>query len=330
MDLFIELYMYASHPSTFLFFTIGTVLMVDEVKIGSLCIVDLKPRILTNEELLNFLDIGAAVGNLICERNQRKERIIKTCQDSVRMTVDMMADFKVNLLSVHNSARILLQNAEFGGKFEINDKSGTEIGTGNESPNLTNIENMNSQYKISTEISCCAHPIEYHDVSSRGENQNEGIPKLDKNEKRRRSRDLLEGGKREESSSYKEVQGKYSLNETNNLYDEKLILLEKSTSGLNIEEQRKKDFNRENTEKTNNFHALKNLECQISRLRLILESNMCLGGLVAAKAEASNMQYTSFSTCNVLKTVRGKSFIFIFIILLFRRFQIYFSASAGI
>ena len=287
--------------------------MVDEVKIGSLCIVDLKPRILTNEELLNFLDIGAAVGNLICERNERKERIIKTCQDSVRMTVDMMADFKVNLLSVHNSARILLQNAEFGGKFEISDKSETEIGNGNESANLMNIENTNRQHEMSTENTCCAHPIAYHDVSKRGENQNDGIPKLDKNEKRRKSRDLLEG-KREESSSNKEVQGKYSLSETNNMHDDKFILIEKSTSDFKIEEQRKKDFNRiENTEKTNNLHALKNLECQISRLRLTLESNMCLGGLVAAKAEASNMQYTSFSTCNVLKTVRGKIFILIFI-----------------
>ena len=298
--------------------------MVDEVKIGSLCIVDLKPRVLTNEEHLNFLDIGAAVGNLICERNERKERIIKTCKDSVRMTVDMMADFRVDLLTVHNSARTLLRNAEFGEKIDKSEvirttlkvtteiESGMGIGTGrkkSEFPNLVNTENTDNQNEISVKNKYDTLPIENHDGTRKGEIHNEKSPKLNKNERRRKSKDLLDGEKREESNSNKEIQSRFLLNEINNKQDKKISSLGVGESISEKEAQRKKEIHRvENIEKITTFHALKNLECQVGRLRLILENNMCLGGLVAAKAEGGNLQYASFSTCNVLKTVRGESF----------------------
>ena len=294
--------------------------MVDEVKIGSLCIVDLKPRILTNEEHLNFLDIGAAVGNLICERNERKERIIKTCKDSVRMTVDMMADFRVDLLTVHNSARTLLRNAEFGEKIDKSEvirttlKVTTEIesGTGrkkSEFPNLVNTENTDNQNEISVKNKYDTLSIENHDGTRKGEIHNEKSPKLNKNERRRKSKDLLDGEKREESNSNKEIQSRYLLNEINNKQEKKIYSLGVGESISEKEAERKKEIHRvENIKKISTFDALKNLECQVGRLRLILENNMCLGGLVAAKAEGGNLQYASFSICNVLKTVRGESF----------------------
>ena len=269
--------------------------MVDEVKIGSLCIVDLKPRILTNEEHLNFLDIGAAVSNLISERNQRKERMIKTCKDSVRMTVDIMASFRNDLLSVHNSARMLLQNTECYHKIDQEDVQiitkqdyclrttagiGTEAGTkADEKINLVEM------VRVETPPYVISNPDEYDETR---------VDYADTNNTRDIADASVEIGNR---INY--IEGKTQSD-----------LMEREKK-MEVEQKiRKEKDAKEEKEKIVTFHALQNIECQIGSLMLILESNMCLGALVVEKAEADSVRYTSFSACNVLQTVQGDYFKF--------------------
>jgi len=49
-------------------FYAGTALVVEKVKVGTLCLMDVKPRSFSTEDRMNLLDVGAAASALIKER----------------------------------------------------------------------------------------------------------------------------------------------------------------------------------------------------------------------------------------------------------------------
>jgi hypothetical protein len=83
-------------------FYAGAAIIVDDNKIGSLCIIDRVPRIgFTEKDRMNLLDLGAAVSILFSER---KNAQLKSNSDRARMMNEMMHRIHPPLISITSRA----------------------------------------------------------------------------------------------------------------------------------------------------------------------------------------------------------------------------------
>ena len=89
----------------FIRFYAGAAIIVDDNKIGSLCIIDREPRIGFDEnDRMNLLDLGAAVSTLFIER---KNALLKSNNDRARMMNEMMHRIHPPLMSIASSAELI-------------------------------------------------------------------------------------------------------------------------------------------------------------------------------------------------------------------------------
>ena len=89
-------------------FYAGASLIVAGVKIGSLCILDTKPRYDFNiEQRMNLLDLGDAVANIIKERRESNLRAKKDRSD---LMIDLMHNIRTPLMSLNIASSILDRN----------------------------------------------------------------------------------------------------------------------------------------------------------------------------------------------------------------------------
>jgi hypothetical protein len=87
-------------------FYAGAALTVDDMKIGSLCIIDRVPHIgFTEKERMNLLDLGAAVSNLVRER---RDSFLRSNKDCAKLMNDMVENFRIPLISIASSTESLL------------------------------------------------------------------------------------------------------------------------------------------------------------------------------------------------------------------------------
>lgn len=92
----------------FIRFYAGAALIVDDIKVGSLCIIDRVPHIgFTETERMNLLDLGAAISNLIRERRDATLRSNKEC---AKMMNDMMRNVRTPLLMIAATTKNLLDD----------------------------------------------------------------------------------------------------------------------------------------------------------------------------------------------------------------------------
>ena len=86
-------------------FYAGASLIVAGVKVGSLCIIDTKPRHDFNiDQRMNLLDLGEAVANLIRER---REYNLRAQQDRSNLMTEMMHNIRTPLMSLIIASSIL-------------------------------------------------------------------------------------------------------------------------------------------------------------------------------------------------------------------------------
>lgn len=83
-------------------------MIVDNVKIGSLCIIDTVARKLSNDEQSNFLDIAAAVSQLITDRNEQTEKLNMLRNNSASLLAQMMEKFREEMLSQKNMSNLMI------------------------------------------------------------------------------------------------------------------------------------------------------------------------------------------------------------------------------
>ena len=89
-------------------FYAGAAIVVDDVKIGSLCIIDRVPHIgFSDKERMNMLDLGAAVSNLVRERRDASLRSNKEC---AKMMNEVMRNVCSPLSDVKFNANLLISN----------------------------------------------------------------------------------------------------------------------------------------------------------------------------------------------------------------------------
>lgn len=90
-------------------FYAGAALTVDDMKVGSLCIIDRVPHIgFTEKERMNMLDLGAAISNLIRER---RDSLLRSNKDCAKLMTDMVENFRIPLNSIASSTESLLADA---------------------------------------------------------------------------------------------------------------------------------------------------------------------------------------------------------------------------
>ena len=91
----------------FIRFYAGAALIVDDVRLGSLCIIDSVPHEgFTTKERMNLLDLGVAVSSLI---KDRKDVATNSSKQSATMILDMLTSISFPLLSVNEATQVLLQ-----------------------------------------------------------------------------------------------------------------------------------------------------------------------------------------------------------------------------
>jgi hypothetical protein len=91
-------------------FYAGAALTVDDMKVGSLCIIDRVPHIgFTEKERMNMLDLGAAISNLIRER---RDSYLRSNKDCAKLMNDMVENFRMPLISIASSTESLLADAD--------------------------------------------------------------------------------------------------------------------------------------------------------------------------------------------------------------------------
>ena len=83
---------------------------VGDLKIGSLCIVDFKPRKMTDNDVLILIEIAAAISDLISERNDRHMKMAKLIKESTLTMTNMMIRFRGNLFIMHDTTQSALKN----------------------------------------------------------------------------------------------------------------------------------------------------------------------------------------------------------------------------
>ena len=89
-------------------FYAGAAIIINDVKIGSLCIIDRVPHMgFTETDRMNMLDLGAAVSNLVRER---RDALLRTNQECAKMMSDMMRKVRAPLCSIALNAETLLTN----------------------------------------------------------------------------------------------------------------------------------------------------------------------------------------------------------------------------
>lgn len=90
-------------------FYAGAALTVDDMKVGSLCIIDRVPHIgFTEKERMNMLDLGAAISNLIRER---RDSFLRSNKDCAKLMNDMVENVRIPLISIASSTESLLVDA---------------------------------------------------------------------------------------------------------------------------------------------------------------------------------------------------------------------------
>lgn len=93
-------------------FYAGAALIIDDVKIGSLCIIDRVPHLGFSEtDRMNMLDLGAAVSNLVRER---RDALVRTNQECAKMMSDMMRKVRMPLSTIAMNANTLMVNVTKG------------------------------------------------------------------------------------------------------------------------------------------------------------------------------------------------------------------------
>ena len=91
-------------------FYAGAAIIINDVKIGSLCIIDRVPHIGFSEtDRMNMLDLGAAVSNLVRER---RDALLRTNQECAKMMSDMMRKVRSPLCSIALNAETLMTNVK--------------------------------------------------------------------------------------------------------------------------------------------------------------------------------------------------------------------------
>lgn len=85
-------------------FYAGTPVIIEGVKIGTLCIMDNEPRSLTLEEKENLLDLGAAVSLLAVER---RDAALHLRSERANIVVSMMHNLRTPMTSLNFAASLL-------------------------------------------------------------------------------------------------------------------------------------------------------------------------------------------------------------------------------
>jgi hypothetical protein len=92
----------------FLRFYAGACLILDNMKIGSLCVLDIKPHTgFTEVERMNLLDIASALSHLIAER---RDSLINKNRDCAEMMNEIMLNVRSPLTSISSTAAMLLMD----------------------------------------------------------------------------------------------------------------------------------------------------------------------------------------------------------------------------
>lgn len=272
--------------------------MVDDVKMGSLCILDMKARQLTNEEHLNFLDIGAAVNNLIKERNQRKEKMIITCKQSVITMVDMIATFKQDLVSVHENARTLLSLAEANAEEEKLKKIEFDKAKEKEREEMRKELDKYEENEENEENKRNSESITYSGSKKYGQHEEEkderdyyskskkSISKKSMSKREKEEMDVERATQKWVHEVEREVESveERQLKENARLSAQALLLekeQEEDEERCRVEELRvvseQRERERKEYERVLSMQRLLDLEVSVSSLRVTLEMSMCLG-----------------------------------------------------
>ena len=84
-------------------------MIVDDVRLGSLCVIDTVPHPgFTTKERMNLLDLGVAVSSLI---KDRKDIALNSSKQSANMILDLLTSISFPLLSVNEATQVLLQQS---------------------------------------------------------------------------------------------------------------------------------------------------------------------------------------------------------------------------
>jgi CheY-like chemotaxis protein len=95
-------------------FYAGAALVVEGVRVGSLCIVDFKPRQFSTKDRMNLLDLGSAVAELILER---RRSFMNNNQERSAMMLSMMQGLRTPLFAVDLGMSVLNSEKEVVKKF---------------------------------------------------------------------------------------------------------------------------------------------------------------------------------------------------------------------
>jgi CheY-like chemotaxis protein len=95
-------------------FYAGAALVVEGVRVGSLCIVDFKPRKFSTKDRMNLLDLGSAVAELILER---RRTFMNNNQERSAMMLSMMQGLRTPLFAVDLGMSVLNSEKEVVRKF---------------------------------------------------------------------------------------------------------------------------------------------------------------------------------------------------------------------
>ena len=96
-------------------FYAGAALVINHVRVGTLCTMDVVPRQFSSVQRMNLLDLGVAVAGLIKERYEAAQNKTK---ETAKLMVQMFHNIRAPVAAINQAADVLLSQAALDRAFD--------------------------------------------------------------------------------------------------------------------------------------------------------------------------------------------------------------------